>query len=511
MIDQQVWVPILRKDIPREAKIIPSFMFLKEKFNQAGDLDKIKARLVAGGNVQDHKIYGDVSSPTADLMSVFIIFAIAAGQGRSIVTADIKAAYLNAPIEKELFIKLSKDLADIYILLPNCGEAYNYVSKDGSLYFKLSKALYGCIESAQLWFREISKFLGEQGFISNAVDPCVFHENHGEAQLTVVVYVDDLIITSIDVRRIDSFIIKLQDRFKNIKTTSGLEHFYLGMLFTITEQRTVKMTMDNYVKEILLDNDIQSGENFPSKEDLLEVDLESPLLVGEDVRWFHSTVAKLLYLSRRARPDVSFHCNFLSTRVRFPTEEDKGKLYYLLRFIYATRYDGVIFGVSFPTYLQLFADASFASHPDGASHSGVVISLGVGPIFSQSRKMKMVVKSICEAETIAISEGLSTLLVAKAFLDEQLFVYEDVVIAEDNSCAIELLSKNSAGSMRTRFIRARYSYIKQFIDQGIIKVVKVRSGDQVADPLTKARARVASTYNILKTGTYCIDFHGASP
>ena len=71
-------------------------MFFKVKNNADGSLERIKARLVAGGHVQDSKVYGDTSSPTADLTSVFTVFTIAARENMKVVTLDIKGAYLNA-------------------------------------------------------------------------------------------------------------------------------------------------------------------------------------------------------------------------------------------------------------------------------------------------------------------------------------------------------------------------------------------------------------------------------
>ena len=40
-------------------------MFLKEKTNADGVFEKVKARLVAGGHLQDLEIYYNGSSPTA--------------------------------------------------------------------------------------------------------------------------------------------------------------------------------------------------------------------------------------------------------------------------------------------------------------------------------------------------------------------------------------------------------------------------------------------------------------
>ena len=71
-------------------------MFLKEKYLQTGAFDKLKARLVAGGDQQNKNLYDDLSSPTVSTSVVFTVFVIAAHEGRRAAVVDIGGAYLNA-------------------------------------------------------------------------------------------------------------------------------------------------------------------------------------------------------------------------------------------------------------------------------------------------------------------------------------------------------------------------------------------------------------------------------
>ncbi len=60
MIAKVVFEPVSYENMLEEykSKIIPSFIFLKQKYKPNGDLDKVKARLAAGGNMQGEQIYG---------------------------------------------------------------------------------------------------------------------------------------------------------------------------------------------------------------------------------------------------------------------------------------------------------------------------------------------------------------------------------------------------------------------------------------------------------------------
>lgn len=74
----------------------------------------------------------------------------------------------------------------------------------------LDKALYGCIESARLFYDNISKVLLDFGFEKNPYDHCVFNRYFTGKQCTVVIYVDDLKISCVDKEAVAAVIKELQ-------------------------------------------------------------------------------------------------------------------------------------------------------------------------------------------------------------------------------------------------------------------------------------------------------------
>ena len=58
MLTKGVWTPVHAYDMTRDEQtsIIRSSMFVREKYLANGDYDKLKARLVAGGHMQDKTI-----------------------------------------------------------------------------------------------------------------------------------------------------------------------------------------------------------------------------------------------------------------------------------------------------------------------------------------------------------------------------------------------------------------------------------------------------------------------
>ena len=93
----------------------------------------------------------------------------------------------------------------------------------------------------------------------------------------------------------------------------------------------VTVNMKSYLKEAI-DVFQQSGENItrkattPANKDLFEVRDEAEPLNDAKAESFHKIVAKLLYVTQRARVNLQTAIAFLCTRVAKPDTDDWCKL-----------------------------------------------------------------------------------------------------------------------------------------------------------------------------------------
>jgi hypothetical protein len=115
-------------------------------------------------------------------------------------------------------------------------------------------------------------------------------------------------------------------------------HKYLSMTPDCTVSGQVKITMFDYVDDILTDFDKaepKSGSTNLSAapESLLKVDEICKKLEQDKAVEFHNLVAKELYATKRARPDTCTEVALLTTRVQAPDKDDWTKLVHLLRYI----------------------------------------------------------------------------------------------------------------------------------------------------------------------------------
>jgi hypothetical protein len=143
----------------------------------------------------------------------------------------------------------------------------------------------------------------------------------------------------------------------------------------------------------------------------IEVNPRSKMLLRARKEKLHSSVQKLLYIAKRARPDVLTSVSFLTTRVQNPTEEDEDKLMRVLKYLNGTRELKLNIRADEGLPITAYIDASDSSHPDGRGHTGIAICVGEGAIYCSSTKQKVNGKSSTEAEIIVgVSDGLFQLL-----------------------------------------------------------------------------------------------------
>ena len=87
---------------------------------------------------------------------------------------------------------------------------------------KLDKALYGCVESAALWYENLRASFSDLGYAPNMYDVCVFNRrNQHGVQCTVAIHVNDLLITSACPLMIEDLAAGLTKRYGEITSKNG--------------------------------------------------------------------------------------------------------------------------------------------------------------------------------------------------------------------------------------------------------------------------------------------------
>ena len=139
----------------------------------------MKGRTCANGARQRRFIKegDDFSSPTASLEAIISTMIIDSHEQRDVAIADIPGAYLHAemPPHKNVILKLEGEFVDIMCSV-NSEHTKNVIYEQKGrkrikvLYLKVLRAIYGCLESALLWYQLYSSTLQTMGFKLNDYD-----------------------------------------------------------------------------------------------------------------------------------------------------------------------------------------------------------------------------------------------------------------------------------------------------------------------------------------------------
>jgi len=241
--------------------ILESHIFMKQK--RTGE---IKGRTVAGGNKQRGYIdKEESSSPTVATESVVLTSVVDAKEERRVTVIDVPNAFIQTVVEdksKRVIIRIRGMLVDMLVkIAPEVYKDYVTIDKKGNkqLLVECLNALYGTMVASLLYYQKFTASLTSYGFKPNPYDPCVWNKVIKGKQCTICFHVDDCKISHVSQEVIDQMVERLRKDYESIfedgsgkmKVQHGKVHKYLGMTLDFTTKHQVRISMVDYVKEII--------------------------------------------------------------------------------------------------------------------------------------------------------------------------------------------------------------------------------------------------------------------
>jgi len=222
----------------------------------------------------------------------------------------------------------------------------------------------------------------------------VANKEINNSQCTIIWHVDDLKISHRESWAVDQIISLLEMEFSKeapLTKTRGKWHDHLGMVLDFSTPGSVEISMHEYVSEIINGAPCNMEGNVPSPAatHLFTVKTKDPVpLDGSKAQLFHHIVAKLLFLCKRSRPDISTAITFLRTRVKGQDEDNYKELTHVIRYLRSTQHFALKLITSSNLEIKWWVDASFATHTDMQSHREGVMIVGKGAAYTSSIRQK---------------------------------------------------------------------------------------------------------------------------
>ncbi|GJX45046.1 retrotransposon protein, putative, ty1-copia subclass [Tanacetum coccineum] len=204
-----------------------------------------------------------------------------------------------------------------------------------------------------------------------------------------------------------------------------------------------------------------------------------------------SAVGSIMYAVRCTRPDVAFAQNLTSRFQQNPGELHWTAVKNILKYLRNTKDMFLVYGGNPSTKLRVecYCDAGFETDRDDTkSQTGYVFVLNRGAVDWKSSKQSTIVMSAIESEYIAASKAAMEAVWIRKFISGLGIIptiNEPMKVYCDNSAAVHFA--NEPGVQRgARHYHRRYHYVRECVELGEIRILKVHTDNNLADPFTKA-------------------------
>jgi len=230
--------------------------FFDRKVDSDGNIIRYKARLVARGDRQREFIhYNDTYSPVARMKSIRVLLALAAKMKMPIHQMDVKTAFLNADMDRDLFMKPPPNFQ-----LPPGKDDYVW---------KLKKSLYGLKQASRLWGDHLANTLSSLGFVRSSADNCIWTRQRNGHYTYIGCYVDDLLIMGTAQDQVDQVKASLSSTYT--MKDLGLMKWCLGMRVTQSPNGDISLDQSLAIKDLCQTYGISSNTSHRPYDKLPEL------------------------------------------------------------------------------------------------------------------------------------------------------------------------------------------------------------------------------------------------
>ena len=485
MIQNGVWRNVRKREIPSNRRLVGCKWVFKKKKNGV-----YRARLCALGYSQVPGVDFNANySPVINDITFRILLVLILINDWYSEIIDIQTAFLYGKLEEEIYMKIPEGFFE-YL------EELNDESRFIMEALLLLQGIYGLVQSARNWFFKlvhdlIYKLLFEQC----QSDPCLLYRNNEDGLVIFCVYVDDCCLIG-DKDAVKKAIQEIKELYTCHEVGALVE--YLGVTIERYDKYTFLLSQPDTIKKLYktFQEEVEKGKyktgSIPAHpgSKIQRTKEDDEFLDENQQKRYRSGVGMLLWLSKHTRPDATNAIRESSKVLDRASKEHYKYMLRIIKYIIKNRNKKLKIRIN-PDNLSGFelkgySDSDYAGDLDTRrSVSGFSLFFNGALIAWRSRGQRSVSLSSTEAEFIALSEAISEILFVRniiVFLGG--FINLPIQVFVDNMGALYLAENNSSNS-RIRHMEARNLFIREFIRDGVVEVVFVRSEDNRADILTK--------------------------
>ncbi|KAG1677605.1 hypothetical protein FOA52_010386 [Chlamydomonas sp. UWO 241] len=418
--------------IPSGQRLLPVKWVFKRKYDERGNLERFKARLVVQAFRQILGIdFAEVFAPVSKYTTLRCLIAFAADHDLDIHQINVHNAFLNGRLKENIWIEQPPLFHD----------------GDSSLGCHLLMALYGLRQAPKVWYEEILSSLTNLGFVPSVADPCLFIRpvKSRSDYVYLLLYVDDMLVIgrTSSVREVVGQVTKAYEC-----RDLGCAKQFLGMAITRDRgSRTILLTQAELTKQLLLKFNL---------------------------------------------PNITYAVNKLSRYMSCSTPQYMQAALGVLRYLSGTAGLGLLYGPSAngSKPVKGYGDADYAGCVDTRrSTTGFVVTYNGTAVSWKSTTQQTVSRSTTEAEYQASGAVIGEAQWMIQLFPELRIPLCPMLIYSNSQGALAVL-KNPRGSSRSKHIDVLHHVARERVMCQDVLMAYIPTNRMVADILTKALPKV---------------------
>lgn len=331
------------------------------------------------------------------------------------------------------------------------------------------------------------------GYQRSKYDSCVYlRKSEGGDYVYLLLYVDDMLLASRDKLEINKLKQQLKTEFE--MKDLGAAKRILGMEISRRREKSeLQLSQKSYLEKVISRFSMEDAKpvTTPIAAHFKLSSSQSPKTDDEKERMstvpYASAIGSIMYAMVCSRPDLAYGISLISRFMGRPGEEHWRAAKWVLRYLTGTKNLGLVYcksdGGGQPA--KGYVDSDFAGDLDKRrSLTGYVFTLFENAVSWKATLQHIVALSTTEAEYIAVTEAIKEALWIKGLVNELGVDQKNIEVHCDNQSAIHLC-KNPMYHERTKHIDIRLHFIRDVIEGGSVKVVKIHTSENPADMITK--------------------------
>ncbi|GJS22807.1 putative RNA-directed DNA polymerase [Tanacetum coccineum] len=391
---------------------------------------------------------------------------------------DVKTTFLNEDLRE-----------DVYMAQPQCFKSKGQEHP----VCKLKKSIYGLKQASHQWYLKFDEVMKKHNFIKNQVDHCVYLKMSGSNFIILVLYVNDILLSSNNIELLHeskcflyrnfgmkdlgeaSYVIRIEIQRDQANGKLGLsQKAYIERVLNRFNMQHCSPTVTPVIK-----GDVFRSHQYPKT----KVEYEEMKRIP-----YAFIVGSLTYSQVCTRPNIVYICGMLG---RF--QSNLGLLDWqaakkVLRYLQGTKEYKLTYTRSENLEVIGYSDSDFSKYKDTSrSTLGYIFMLSGGPISWKSQKQVLTMTSMMMAEYVSLYNVtchamlLRNLITGLKIINS---ISRPLKIYYDNSAAVSFLNSNSLTGVGL-FLDTKYLFIRERVEEQCICIEHIRTHEMLADPLTK--------------------------